>query len=61
MDSRQEQQQAERGERTAENVRYEQTISEGGMGGKTTEAGGVQIRVVSSGDVLNLKVKHHES
>lgn len=40
MDSRQEQQQAERGERTAENVRYEQTISEGGMGGKTTEAGG---------------------
>lgn len=30
----------ERGERTAENVRYGQNISEGGMGGKTTEAGG---------------------
>ncbi|KAL9039646.1 MAG: hypothetical protein Q9180_002404 [Flavoplaca navasiana] len=31
---------ADRGARTAENVRYGQTISEGGMGGKTTEAGG---------------------
>lgn len=40
MTSQQEQQKAERGERTAENVRYGQTISEGGMGGKTTEAGG---------------------
>ncbi|KAL8658310.1 MAG: hypothetical protein Q9226_001090 [Calogaya cf. arnoldii] len=36
----QEQDKADRGERTAENVRYGQTISEGGMGGKTTEAGG---------------------
>ena len=40
MTSQQEQQRAERGERTAENVRYGQTISEEGMGGKTTEAGG---------------------
>lgn len=38
--SQQEQQKAERGEKTAENVRYGQSISEGGMGGKTTEAGG---------------------
>ncbi|KAL8759191.1 MAG: hypothetical protein Q9199_000949 [Rusavskia elegans] len=36
----QEQDKADRGARTAENVRYGQTISEGGMGGKTTEAGG---------------------
>ncbi|KAL9598248.1 MAG: hypothetical protein Q9219_004607 [cf. Caloplaca sp. 3 TL-2023] len=36
----QKQDKAERGARTAENVRYGQTISEGGMGGKTTEAGG---------------------
>ena len=38
--SQQEQLRAERGEKTAENVRYGQAISEGGMGGKTTEAGG---------------------
>lgn len=38
--SQQEQQKAERGERTAENVRYGQTISEEGMGGRTTEAEG---------------------
>ncbi|KAL8855096.1 MAG: hypothetical protein Q9221_000002 [Calogaya cf. arnoldii] len=36
----QEQDKADRGARTAENVRYGQTISEGGIGGKTTEAGG---------------------
>ncbi|KAL8671850.1 MAG: hypothetical protein Q9168_003666 [Polycauliona sp. 1 TL-2023] len=36
----QEQEKADRGARTAENIRYGQTISEGGMGGKTTEAGG---------------------
>ncbi|KAK5175191.1 uncharacterized protein LTR77_000328 [Saxophila tyrrhenica] len=30
------QQQAERGEKTAENIRYGQTISEGGMGGQTS-------------------------
>ena len=30
------QRQAERGEKTAENIRYGQTISEGGMGGMTT-------------------------
>lgn len=36
----QELEKADRRERTAENVRYGQTISEGGMGGKTTEAGG---------------------
>ncbi|KAI4257656.1 MAG: hypothetical protein L6R42_005515, partial [Xanthoria sp. 1 TBL-2021] len=35
-----EQDKADRGARTAENVRYGQTISEGDMGGKTTEAGG---------------------
>ncbi len=40
MNSQQEQQKAERGERTAENVRYGQTISEQGVGGKTTEAEG---------------------
>lgn len=40
MTSQQEQQKTERGEKTAENVRYGQAISEGGMGGKTTEAGG---------------------
>lgn len=40
MTSQQEQQKAERGEKTAENVRYGQTISEEGIGGKTTEAGG---------------------
>lgn len=28
---------AARGEKTAENIRYGQAISEGGMGGKTTE------------------------
>ena len=38
--SQQEQQKTERGEKTAENVRYGQTVSEQGMGGKTTEAGG---------------------
>ncbi|KAI4170375.1 MAG: hypothetical protein LQ343_004997 [Gyalolechia ehrenbergii] len=36
----QEQDKADRGAQTAENIRYGQTISEGGMGGKTTEAGG---------------------
>ncbi|KAL8953902.1 MAG: hypothetical protein Q9222_000276 [Ikaeria aurantiellina] len=36
----QQQDKADRGARTAENIRYGQTISEGGMGGKTTEAGG---------------------
>lgn len=40
MDQQQEQDKADRGERTAENIRYGQAISEGGMGGKTTEAGG---------------------
>ena len=40
MTAQQEQHKAERGEKTAENVRYGQTISEEGMGGKTTEAGG---------------------
>ena len=38
--SEQEQAKAERGERTAENVRYGQAISEQGMGGKTTTSGG---------------------
>lgn len=40
MDEQQEQATAERGEKTAENVRYGQTISEGGMGGMTTEGQG---------------------
>lgn len=31
---------AERGEQTAENIRYGQTISEGGMGGMTAQQGG---------------------
>ncbi|KAI9665839.1 MAG: hypothetical protein M1821_003773 [Bathelium mastoideum] len=31
---------AERGERTAENIRYGQTISEQGMGGQTTTSSG---------------------
>lgn len=40
VDQQQEQNKAARGAKTAENIRYGQTISEGGMGGKTTEAGG---------------------
>ncbi|CAO1604579.1 hypothetical protein XANCAGTX0491_008125 [Xanthoria calcicola] len=40
VQEQQDQDRAARGARTAENVRYGQTISEGGMGGKTTEAGG---------------------
>ncbi|KAL8919334.1 MAG: hypothetical protein Q9208_006833 [Pyrenodesmia sp. 3 TL-2023] len=40
VDQQQEQDKAARGAKTAENIRYGQTISEGGMGGKTTEAGG---------------------
>ncbi|KAL8643081.1 MAG: hypothetical protein Q9228_000320 [Teloschistes exilis] len=36
----QQQKKAERGAQSAENIRYGQTISEGGMGGKTTEASG---------------------
>lgn len=36
----QEQDKADGGAQTAENVRYGQNMSEGGMGGKTTEAGG---------------------
>lgn len=40
VDSQQAQEKAERGAKTAENVRYGQTISEGGMGGMTTEGGG---------------------
>jgi hypothetical protein len=41
-------QQAERGKRTAENIRYGQTISEGGMGGKTS---GQQGEADKEGDV----------
>lgn len=40
VDSQQEQEKAEKGARTAENVRYGQSISEGGMGGMTTEGQG---------------------
>jgi len=38
--SQQKQEKAERGEKTTENVRYGQTISEQGMGGKTTDSSG---------------------
>ena len=40
VNSQQQQQKVQRGEKTAENVRYGQKISEEGMGGRTTEAGG---------------------
>lgn len=40
VSSQQQQQKVHRGEKTAENVRYGQKISEEGMGGRTTEAGG---------------------
>jgi len=40
VDAQQEREKAEKGARTAENVRYGQTISEGGMSGKTTEGQG---------------------
>ena len=40
MTAHQAQQKAERGEKTAENARYGQAISEEGMGGMTTEARG---------------------
>ncbi|KAG7008375.1 replication factor C subunit 1 [Physcia stellaris] len=40
VDEQQEQAKAERGEKTAENVRYGQNISEGGMGGMTTDSQG---------------------
>lgn len=40
VDQQQEQDKAVRGAKTAENIRYGQTISEEGMGGKTTKAGG---------------------
>lgn len=40
VSEQQQQKKAERGAQTAENIRYGQTISEGGMGGKTTEASG---------------------
>lgn len=40
MDEQQEKAKAERGEKTAENVRYGQNISEGGMGGMTTDSQG---------------------
>ena len=40
VDEQQEQEKADRGARTADNVRYGQNISEGGMGGKTTQGQG---------------------
>ncbi|KAL9015173.1 MAG: hypothetical protein Q9173_000204 [Seirophora scorigena] len=40
VDQQREQDKADRGARTVENIRYGQSISEGGMGGKTAEAGG---------------------
>jgi len=40
VDAQQEQEKAEKGARTAENVRYGQNISEGGMGSMTTEGQG---------------------
>ena len=47
MDEQQEQAKAERGEKTAENVRYGQGISEGGMGGMTTEGLGSGVQGMS--------------
>ena len=41
VDSQQKQEKVERGAKTAENVRYGQTISEGGMGGKTNDSVGI--------------------
>lgn len=52
MTSLQQQQKAERGEKTAENIRYGQTISEEGMGGKTTGAGGSANRGKSGSHVI---------
>lgn len=40
LQSQQSQETAERGAKTAENIRYGQNVSEQGMGGKTTEAEG---------------------
>ena len=40
VDAQQAKDKAEKGARTAENVRYGQNISEGGMGGMTTEGQG---------------------
>lgn len=40
MQGQQEQANAEKGEKTGENVRYGQAISEGGFGGKTAENSG---------------------
>ena len=40
VDAQKEEEKAEKGARTAENIRYGQSISEGGMGGTTTEAQG---------------------
>ena len=40
VSSQQQQHKVQRGEKAAENVRYGQKISEEGMGGRTTEAGG---------------------
>ena len=47
------QQRAERGEKTAENIRYGQTISEGGMSGFTTGQGrsGTEQEANSEGKV----------
>ena len=54
VDSQQEQQNADRGARTAENVRYGQAISEGGMGGKTTDSGGSGNQGMSRGLPVSL-------
>jgi len=57
VDSQQEQQKAERGEKTADNVRYGQNISEGGMGGKTTDVRGN----ASQGSSFGATASHTES
>lgn len=58
VDQQQEQDKADRGARTAENIRYGQTISEGGMGGKTTEAGGTANQGLSSPPWMKIQTCH---
>ena len=52
VDSQQQSQNAERGAKTAENVRYGQAVSEGGMGGETTESSGSANQGMLDGIIL---------
>lgn len=47
---------AERGQKTAENIRYGQTISEGGVSGFTKGQDGVADKVVEEGDGVRERV-----